>query len=478
MSSAVFTRVRYTQTNNVSNSCKKWVKYATDKKKADPLKIDKNNYINDYMNYTNNEIFTEEKSESYSWSINGDINCIEDIKNNPKLNRKGIVWDMVLSFTPEFALSNGLVTKQDFYKLTLNVMPSFLTELGFKIHNTSWYAVLHRNTKNPHLHIFFYEHNPTINIKSIPKHNIIKFKSKVVNYIISSEDFYIKRDKEFKNITGLVSIEQLTKLRQRNLFDDKFRKELNNKLLDLYEKLPPKGRLQYNSKNLNLYRKSLNNIIDFILTSDNIKYSYENYYQLLVEYQKKLTSLYGNSTDNKNNKYVEEQLNRLYTKIGNDILHNFKIYNSMDVIEREKEFLKKHIMEMKFKSRNYKTTQSEIECAKSLFILSKMANLNNVETEKLFDKWIKNSNYKMDTKTLLSTLYSTNTEISSTEYYKCLRKLNYPYERYSKLKNKYFYQELSYKKIINRAIDNLLAEVENEKEKIIEEMNYELEGYK
>ena len=474
-SSALVVKVRYSTTNNVRTACKKWGKYANDKKKADPMKIDKTNFLNDYMNYTNDEVFTDEKSESFCWSTNGDINCLEDIKANPKLDRKGIVWDMVLSFTPEFSLSNGLVTKQDFYKMTLNVMPSFLTEMGFKIDNTSWYAVLHRNTKHPHLHILFYEHNPTINFKAIPKNHIVKLKSKVSNYILKNEEFYIKRDKEFQNITGLVSIEQLTKLRQRNFFDDKFRKELNKMLLELYNQLPKKGRLQYNSRNMNPYRNLLDNIIDFILKSDNIKYSYENYYRMLIDYQKKLTAVYGNSDANKNNKYVEEQLNKLYSKIGNDILTNFKVYNSMKAIEKEKEFLKKHIMEMKFKSQSYSKEKTKLECARGLFILSRMANLNDVETKKLFDNWIKNSGYLMNSQLLISSLYDTKTEISTTDFYKYLSKLNYSYERYSKLKNKYFYQELSYRKMINRAIDSLVAEIEREKEKIIEEQRYELE---
>ena len=47
------------------------------------------------------------------------------------------------------------------------------------------------------------------------------------NYILKNDEFYIKRDKEFQNITGIISIEQLTKLRQRNFFDDNFRKSIS-----------------------------------------------------------------------------------------------------------------------------------------------------------------------------------------------------------------------------------------------------------
>lgn len=474
-SNAIVVKVRYSQTNNVGTSCKKWGKYSIDKKKADFTKIDKKDLLGDYLNYTSNEIFSEEKSESYAWGINGDVNCLEEIKSNTKLDRKGIIWDMVFSFTPEFALKNGLVTKQDFYKLTLNVMPTFLTELGFKVNNTTWYAVLHRNTAHPHLHILFYEHSPTVSFKAIPKYNLKKLKSSIANYIINNEKFYISRDQEFKNITGLVTINQLNKIKTRNYFDDDFRKQLNKKFLALYKELPPKGRLQYNSKNMQPYRYLLDDIIDFILKSDNVKYSYEKYYQLLNDYQRTLKDVYGNSIDNKNSHYVEQQLNRLYSKIGNDILQNFKVYTSMSVMEREKEFLKKHIMEMNFKSNNYLKNENKIDCAKKLFILSKIADLSDYETKKLFDKWIKASGYLMNSQLLISSLYATDVNISSTEFYKCLRKLNYSYDRYFKFKSKYFYQELSYKKMINRAIDSLMTEVEKENQKIIEEQKYELD---
>ena len=475
MSDAIVVKVRYTTTSNVGTACRKWGKYATNKKKADATKIDKNNLINDYMNYTSTDVSFNEKSESYSWGVNGDINCLEDIKANDKLNRKGIVWDMVFSFTPEFALNNGLVTKQDYYKMTLNVMPSFLTELGFKINNTTWYATLHRNTAHPHIHLLFYEHEPSVSFKAIPKSNLSKLKSKIVNYILNNKDFYVKRDKEFQNITGLVKANDLSRLRKRNLFDDKFRKNLNNMFLDLYKDLPKTGRLQYNSKNMLPYKNKIDAIINYILMSDNIKYDYEKYYNYLNDFQKQLNMVYGNSDANKNNKYVDDQLNKLYTRIGNDILHNFKVYNSLEVIDREKEFLKKHIMEMNFKSRDYAKNKTREDCAKSLFILSRVAGLNSFETKKLFDKWIKKSKYVMDSNYLIEYFYATDTNISSTEYYNCLKKLGYDYERYSKFKSKYFYQELSYKRLINNAVDYLMSEIEHEKEKIIEEQIYELE---
>ena len=56
-------------------------------------------------------------------------------------------------------------------------------------------------------------------------------------------------------------------------------------------------------------------------------------------------------------------------------------------------------------------------------------------------------------------------------------KLNYDYDRYSKYKNKMFYQELNYKKFINQAMNYLEYELEQEEKQIINELEYDLSEY-
>ena len=58
-----------------------------------------------------------------------------------------------------------------------------------------------------------------------------------------------------------------------------------------------------------------------------------------------------------------------------------------------------------------------------------------------------------------------------------LKKLNYDYDRYSKYKNKMFYQELNYKKFINQAMNYLEYELEQEEKQIINELEYDLSEY-
>ena len=472
-SSNVIIRAKFQNCKDLRKSIAKTISYIGDKKKADSSSIDAYNILNDYMNFTDIDSFLDEQSESFTWSMNGDVDAKKDLKEITELDSKGLLWSLVISFPPEFAINNGLITKSDYYQLTTNIMPIFLTGMGLKLDNVTWYCSLHRNTKNPHLHINFFEHKKTIKDPKIPYSCIYTLKSNIANYLIDNEKFYRLRDEKFKSITGDINLKELTKVKGQKLYSDKYRKELNIKLLNLYSKLPKRGRLQYNSQNMDLYRDEIDSIIRYILMHDSVKYDYAKYLKLLDEHQKEMIAMYGNS---KTNNYYDNQLNKLYSKIGNEILTNFKIYNSINAIEKEKVFLKKHIHELGFKSRNdYAKETSKADIAKGLYKICQMADLNYNQTKKIFKNWLDKSNYDFNLEDIISSSSSLTSEMSTSEYHSIMNKLGYNHERLSKIKSKYFYQELNYKKFINRAVNHLMHELEEEEKQIINEIEYELD---
>jgi len=473
-SSNIIVRVRYKSSVNRSKAIKKWSDYVSNKDKADDMSLDNNDELSDYLHYSNND-FLEEKNEEYLWNSNGDARLNKNIKNLD-IDQNGNVWDMVISFDSHFAYQKGLITKRDFYKLTNNVMPTFLTELGFDLNNISWYAGLHRNTKSPHIHLIFYENKIRNHFKVIPQSSIYKLKSSIANYLIDNTKFYELRDKEFKTIASKISFDELTKVKGQKLFGDKYRRELNKMLLELYSKLPTKNRLQYNSKNLKPFKRELDSIIDFILTNDPIKNNYETYYNLLEEHQRELNSVYGESSANKNNKYVLEQIHRLYSKIGNDILTNFKRYSSQEQMENEINFLKKNIIKMNFRSVNYQKSETIIKIGKLLYTICNMCEVSESQRRKIFNSWIHNSKYGNDVDLLLLECRNDEKSLSTTEYYSAMSRLGYSYDRLKKIKDKNFYKELNYKIIVNRALNHLMYEYEKEQKEIVREMEYELEG--
>lgn len=478
MSSSIIVRTRYKHSFEASKHLSKWLDYVSKKEKADATSLDDKNIMKEYFALADKDSSLFEMCESFVWNQDGDVNPKEFLKNN-KIDDTGFTWNLVLSFPPDFAINNGLITKSDYYDLTKNIMPSLITDMGLKIENTIWMVALHRNTDNPHLHICIVEKNKTASKGFIPKFAIKNLKSNIGNYLINNNEFYKLRDKEFSTITGGVSLKELTKIKSQKLYSDKFRKSLNQKLLSFYDTLPKTSRLQYNSKNMKPYKQELDSIIHYILSHDSVKYNYANYLRLLEEHQKELNSLYGMSDANRQRKYYNDQLNRLYSKIGNEILTNYKKYQAMDLMEREKSFLSKHIKELNFKSRNdYSKDETKIKIARDLYKICMMANLNEYEIKKVFERWIKNSNYNLNVDDLILSARVLEYEMSSTEYYTALRKLGYDYDRYNKFRNKYFYKELNYKRFINQAIDHLMYELEAEEKQIVSNIQYELEEYK
>ncbi|MBO6195359.1 MAG: hypothetical protein J6O56_03310 [Bacilli bacterium] len=476
--SSIIIRTKYQTCKDLKHSVAKTINYISDKKKADSSTIDEYNILKDYLLFGDNDSYLYEDKECFTWSMNGDINAKEELNNINNLDSSGTLWSLVISFDPEFAINNGLITKVDYYNLTKKIMPYLLTSMGMKLNNVSWYCSLHRNTAHPHLHIAFFEHNKTISNPKIPYSCIYEMKSNIANYLIDNEKFYKLRDEQFKSITGDISLQELTKIKNQKLYSDEYRRKLNKMLIKLYNELPDKGRLQYNSKNMALYKDDLDKIIEYILMHDSVKYDYAKYDKLLKEHQKELRLIYGDSK-NPNYNYYENQINKLYSKIGNEILENYKTYKSLDFYDKQKEFIKKHIMNFDFKSIQYKTDKKgnnkRNDLAERLYCLCKMSDLNYNQTRYVLDKWIRNSNYDMNVDNLLLGLEKYNKELSISEYYDTMKKLGYDSTRLSKIQRKNFYQEVNYKMFINKAVNHLKYELEKEEQEIEKEIEYELE---
>lgn len=468
-------QINYKKCKNKKLGIKSWLDYASKKQKADSTSIDEYNLLKDYALFSDKETYLNESYETYLWSSKGDI-LKKDAIAKLEDNSSGFFWRGFLSFPPDFAINHGLITKADYYSLSNKVITSLILDMGLDLNNVTWYCALHRDTNHPHIHFCIYENKVTKTNPTISKTCYKNFRSNVGNYLVDYQKFYELRDQAFINITGTVSLNELNKIKKQRLFSDKYRRDLNNMLLDLYSKLPSTGRLQYNSHNMDFLRNDLDRIIEFILLHDSVKYDYAKYLKLLSEHQNELNSLYGMTADNQKRKYYEEQKKRLYSKIGNEILANYKRYQSIDFIERESQFLNRHISELNFKSRkDYAKDETRINIAKDLYKICVLANLNDNQTKKVFEKWIRNSGYLYEANALISSIKSSNTSMSSKELYNALKKLGYSSDKYYKFKAKNFYRELNYKRFINRALNYLYYEIEREEKEILENMEYELE---
>lgn len=471
--------VQYKTLSSKGKALKRWINYVTDKQKADDYSIDEYNILKGYVLYSNKDYYLSEHDETFLWNRNGDLlnkDAIDQVRN---MDYKGTYMRGFLSFPSDFALSHGLIDKSDYYGLSNNVITKFILDLGLDINNVEWYCALHRNTPtHPHIHFCIYEKKETKKQLRAPLYTINNFKSNVAKYLIDYEKFYELRDKTFKDITKKIDVKEFNKIKTQRLFSDHYRYNLNKKLVDLYSKLPKTGRLQYNSSNLSNVKNDINEIIDFILKHDAVRYEYARYMKLLDQHQKELNSLYGMSDSNKNKKYYNEHIDKLYSKIANEILRNYKVYQSMNFFERDVDFLNKCVSKMNFRSRkDYVKEQTKLSIAKDLYRICIMSNLNENQIKKVFQRWIKNSGYDMDADSLLLSVKDLNVTMTTQEFYNALKKLGYPPKRFNTLRTRNFYRQLEYKRFIDSAIDHLMYELEREEKEIINQLEYELDEY-
>ena len=472
MSSNIITRVRYKKDVNFQRLVGGWCKYVS-KDGSDGKSLKDFSSMNDLYEKEFG-IFDDTKNfdENYIWNKNGDVSKSDILKEIPN-DISGKMWTLVISFPPDFALESGLRTKQDYYLMTKAIMPKFILDNDLDLTNTLWYASYHKDTDNPHLHITIFEKEQRRKKDTLEKTAMKYLKSNIASYLVDNTSFYQDQDYLFLGLDNEVRKSNFTKVEKELFFTDKFRKSLNKDLLNLYNKLPKKGRLQYNAKNMAYCRDDINKIIDKILYHDNIKYEFEKYYHLLEEIERQQKKMYGNS---KNNKYIENKMKRLYSRIGNDILYNYKVYNSKDFLIHQKEFLKVNIMNMDFKSKSLKKNSTILKHASELYKLGRLAELSDNDIKKLLNKWIKKSNINVNADLIFDSVSSGREDINATDFYKALSHLGYTKERYDNLKSKSFYKNVRFKQFIKKTNYFLLIENRKEEKFLQELIEKELQG--
>ena len=303
----------------------------------------------------------------------------------------------------------------------------------------------------------------------IPKSAIKKFKSNALNYLINRDDLLKLKDELFMGVIKDVRINNLTSLHKDKLFKTKIEKKLEK----LYKVLPKEHRLQYNSKNLNKVRPQIDSIIDDILSNTKVVNSYYKYIQKVHDINFQNKEYYGYSKDNN---YVDNQIKKLYSKIGNDILNHYKGYKSEQFLNNQKEYLSKNIFKLNLKTNNNITETKKIDLGVALYKIAKYNNLNNNQTKRLIYKWYTkskfNSSFDEYYKNLLTKV--NNNPLTTTEFYKTLNDMNLNKNNYHKQKQKYYIKRFVYNKLLYNALEHIKYENERIEKEIVESMKEEL----
>lgn len=177
---------------------------------------------------------------------------------------QSVIWDMIISFREDF----GDEYCRDYdqaYKFLKKELPKFFNRAGLYSDNIVWYAGLHENTENKHIHISFFEKEPLY----FDNGGKLKYHSGTI-----SKDLLIATKFTFEKALTKPTA-QILKARKNMLYSynalmsrtDMARK-LKRLLLNLYTIIPKDGRHSYDSENMLRVKKDVDGVTEFILTKN------------------------------------------------------------------------------------------------------------------------------------------------------------------------------------------------------------------
>lgn len=193
---------------------------------------------------------------------------ISALKN--KLRKtKSVIWDALISFKSEFG-ERYMGGHEDALRLMQTEFPRFLKSAGLNPDNITWYAGLHENTDNKHIHISFFENEPQ---RYGAKDKNMHFSSGIINKRFLN-DFRIRVEERLTDISAELKIArgQLSDITKSLLFSEDNQKiyqgELHEKMLELISRLPAEGRLSYAAENMAALHPLINSISDAYIKSN------------------------------------------------------------------------------------------------------------------------------------------------------------------------------------------------------------------
>ncbi|HIT62684.1 MAG TPA: hypothetical protein IAC38_04450 [Candidatus Caccovivens faecavium] len=335
---------------NVNFMLQYYLPHYKDKKMQDKRDYYSSHKVNDYIKYVDTGIkdlknidfveYTNNRTKSSGiFNKNGKMNKKEISEVREHLREtQSVIWSGVISFEEKFGLKwcNNHAQAEHILKSEL---PKFFKRSGLNPDNIEWFAGLHENTDNRHIHLVFFEKQP-IRIKkngkafSMGKLSINAMKEFKLHIEECATDF---RAREIKIRTSVIkSVKE--ELNGVSSF------KLKNKLLKLADKLPPTGHTYYECQEIKNLQPFVDEIANYIFNKNiNIK-SYKEDFDDIVKEKDEFALNYckRNGYKNPTQSIGDKMMKDLYRRVGNPIIEKAK--------EIKKEEIKRQKYNAKYKS--------------------------------------------------------------------------------------------------------------------------------
>lgn len=247
---------------------------------------------------------------------------------------QSVIWHGFISFTESF----GNMYCNDYesaYKMMKVEFPRFLKSAGLNPDNIIWYAGLHENTDNRHIHFSFFEKEPTkFRERSTQKH----FSNGKLPYW-SIEQLKLRVEQSLTDSAAQLKFarKQLTDSTKNVLFSKqsplKYNQEIQTLMCKLLEELPETGRFSYDSENIKPYKGKITKIVNAIICSNKDLYNtFTLFCRQVAKKDKETLRILSNLKIKPENwdKYLisEKYLKDIYRRLGNQVLNSLRIYKS------------------------------------------------------------------------------------------------------------------------------------------------------
>lgn len=162
-------------------------------------------------------------------------------------NAKGNIWDLVISLDGELG-KERLYEYGQAYSLLNDVLPRLFKRMGFDKDNIIWYAGLHTNTDNRHVHVSFFEIEPTFYNQAKKEYCFRKGRvsNNTINLLKADVESHLFSNKEELKALRKDTLEAL-RLDAIDINSNNFDPFLRSEFRNVAESIPRKGKHSYSS---------------------------------------------------------------------------------------------------------------------------------------------------------------------------------------------------------------------------------------
>lgn len=228
-----------------------------------------------------------------------------------------VIWDMVISFEEVYGKSH-LKDSLDARELLNALLNRFFKKAGLNSQNMTWFAGLHENTDNRHIHVSFWENAPVFTRQQDREHKHYhsgKLRQAGIN------DFKIAIENHYSELATRVKEKRKTLLAKANQAISLMpHGELSALFRQLYEQIPETGRIAYDSENMASVRNLADKITTHMLKSNSVlKDEYQLFHFELMCRDKQIREFCRKQKipNTEDLLVADKTVNDLYRRLGN-----------------------------------------------------------------------------------------------------------------------------------------------------------------